>query len=138
MDKEIQVITEDLLIMDFDFIRSGQVKRLQPGKVRIYDDFFCFTDYGAVILNSKDSKVNEFLPHMKAIMSVPDRHLGNKEGFMLYVRNYFQKRYTKKQIKKSMKMQGEEELSPLKLMYNQLIEIEKERRSIKKGVKMNG
>lgn len=134
MDKEIKVINENLMLIDFDFIRSGQIKRLQPDKIAVMESNICLTDYGTIIFDSKDSMSEDFAKYMKAIMPIPTRHLDSKEGFVLFLRNSYEKKFAKKQIIREIKSRDASWMAPLQTVYDSLVNFEKERRRLKKGV----
>lgn len=90
MNKNIEVINENLWAVDFEYIKQGWMKGLSFNEHHS-SDYYGFTQDGKIVLNKNQSNYKEYLKMLNIIMKFKDDQLGTEKGFLLFVRIFVPK-----------------------------------------------
>lgn len=127
MNKNIDVINENLWVVNFEHIKMGYIKGLTLNKT---DDFMTLSNDGKIFLNKADKDIKKAIQITSAVMTLPDEKLGTKQGFFKYMKNIMPKWEEKedKWIDLAIKYYN---LESLEKAYESVSKWEKKRRSLK-------
>lgn len=122
----IKVINEKLWTVNFDYILNGWVKGIECHGTTNEDTVIIAKDI--IILNSaKDEWCSDIIPILESIMKLPNRKIGTKKAFGNWVR----KKIFSLKDKTDDEIMGfliKNNMSRVITLYNQLSELEKQRR----------
>lgn len=85
MNKNIEVITENLWAVSYQFVNLGYIKELTFNNGGQIARLGCLTDDGKIILN-KDLPYSVYVPFLKAVMQMEDSEIDTKHGFCNVIR----------------------------------------------------
>lgn len=85
MNKNIEVINENLWAVDFEYIKQGWIQGL-TFIVPKPSDSACFTNDGKLILNKKHDLYKDICKLTKIIMKFRDEQLGTEEGYHFFIK----------------------------------------------------
>lgn len=137
MNKNIEVINENLWAVEFEYVSMGYIKELIFSKTKP-SDYYCFTKDGKIILNKNQSYYKDMLKMLNVIMKFKDEQLGNTKGFHFFIRIFVPRadNLTDQAFEKFIQSA---QLDQVQKLFNQLSEVEKIRRKIHaeyiKGIK---
>ena len=130
MNRNIEVINENLWVVNFDYVKMGYIKELSfPSNSG--SDYGSLTDDGKLIVNSSIDHYQDVIAYMTVIMQIPDELLESIHGFYSFM---------KLMVPKSEGFSDDEmeafiqrmKLHETKKTYFNLAELEKKRRSIQR------
>ena len=129
MNKNIEVINENLWVVNFNHIELGYIKELSFEKTT-GDDFMTITEDGKIILNKAENNLDRAIEILTLVMLLPDDLLGTKKGFYSFMRNRIPQ-WAKKEDKWIDLAVQYYNLDKQKDAYNSVSAWEKERRKVK-------
>lgn len=90
MNKNIEVINENLWAVDFEYIKQGWIKGLSFS-VPKPSDSACITNDGKLILNKQHALYKDIYKLIKIIMKFRDEQLGTEEGYHFFIKIFVPK-----------------------------------------------
>lgn len=91
MNPNIQVITENLWVVNFQYVKMEYIQELKFSHVDNSENkIACIKDDGVIVLNKEFSNViYSFIPFLKEVMTLKDKELHRKQGFCKVMRALF-------------------------------------------------
>lgn len=130
MNKNIEVINENLWVVNFDYVKLGYIQGLSFSNEN-GSDYAIFTQDGKMILNNKQVYYKDILAYMTVIMELPDRQLDCIQGFYCFLKKMIPK--TKNFSDDDMEAFIEKmKLNETKKMFINLSQLKQNRRTIRK------
>ncbi|MCT4686617.1 hypothetical protein [Vallitalea sp.] len=128
MNKNIEVINENLWVVNFDYVNMGYIKELSLKNIN-ESEYATFTQDGKVVLNKNKPIYKDIVRYLSWLMKIPDNQLSCNEGFYGFYRcmNPETKYFSNEEIKKII---GRIDFNRISKLYFNLCDIEIERRRI--------
>lgn len=89
MNPNIQVITENLWAVNFQYVKMEYIQELNFTHVENGENkIACIKEDGIIVLNKEFSNVlHSFIPFLKEVMTLKDKDLHTKQGFCKVMRS---------------------------------------------------
>lgn len=141
MNKNIEVINENLWAVDFEYIKQGWIQGLSFS-VPKPSDSACITNDGKLILNKQHALYKDICKLIKIIMKFRDVQLGTEEGYRFFIKIFVPKAEDLNE-QAFEKFVNSDLLKHIRKLFNQLSDLELKRRYfhaeyIKSNKKSNG
>lgn len=136
MNKNVQVINENLWVVNFNHVKQDWIKGLSFN-IPNSSDYACFTQDGKIVLNKNHPIHKDILKILNVIMKLEDELLGNEEGFRTFIKIFVptSNNLTDEAFEKFINSTN---LNSIRSMFNQFSNLELKRRIIKdKHIKGN-
>lgn len=134
MNKNIRVITKDLWMVDFNYIKAGFIKEITFVDEN-YAHNFCLSKDGKLILDSSAPNMKRIADFFIIIMSCPSSKLCTEKGLLFFIYSSYSQ-YKRKSLKEIKQMMGQEKFDMISKTYFDMAKFEMDRRQLKrKGVK---
>ena len=129
MNENIEVISEDLWLANFDHIKMGWLDDLSLPQIKD-DRPILILDHGKFLIDKNIEKVDKSIETLTSVMSLPDDLLGTKKGFYSFMRK-LRPKWEKKEDKWIDLAIQYYNLDSIESLYNSFSEWEKRRRKVK-------
>lgn len=128
MNKNIEVINENLWVVNFDYVRLGYIKDLNIINPK-QSDYMCFTTDGKIVINNNKEFHEDIIKYLKIIMEFKEEQLGTVQGFYKFIRIFIPKagKLNNQVFKKFVQSS---KLDKVQEQFNNISNIEKNRRII--------
>lgn len=128
MNRNIEVINENLWAVEFAYVKQGWIKDLSFNNTKP-SDYFCFTKDGKIVLNKDQSYYKDILKYMNILMKFKEEQLGTIPGFYYFIKIFIPKadKLTNHAFKKFVQSS---QLDQVQKLFNQLSDLELKRRII--------